>query len=154
MQVRSVARGLFPVRLEENGLLFSLEGTAANVANRFRHLRVYLRLPPTAVDNEAALHLYYIAQEAVLNAFNHGTASHVSISLKPDGVQFNLTVRDDGIGFDPASIKSGGMGIRIMRYRAIVICATLVVKSQPGRGTEVTCMFFPTAEPMREAING
>lgn len=156
MQVRSVARGLFPVRLEENGLLFSLEELAANVANRFRGICEFTcDSPPTAVDNEAALHLYYIAQEAVLNAFNHGTASHVSISLKPDGVQFNLTVRDDGIGFDPASIKSGGMGIRIMRYRAIVIGATLVVKSQPGRGTEVTCMFFPIRrEPMREAING
>jgi signal transduction histidine kinase len=37
------------------------------------------------------------------------------------------------------------MGIRIMRYRARVIGATLDLKSQPGQGTQITCVFYATA---------
>ena len=157
LQARSVARGLFPVRLEELGLVFSLEELAANARNRFgANCEVNCESPPLIiVDNETALHLYYIAQEAVLNALNHGKANHVTVSLKPEGAQFKLTVSDDGSGFEHASTGSSGMGIRIMHYRAKVIGATLNVKSQPGHGTQVTCIFSPAKrEIAREAVNG
>ncbi|HKI69026.1 MAG TPA: sensor histidine kinase, partial [Verrucomicrobiae bacterium] len=157
LQARSVARGLFPVRLEELGLVFSLEEMAANARNRFgANCEVNCEAPPLiTVDNETALHLYYIAQEAVLNALNHGKAKHVTVSLKPEGAQYNLTVSDDGSGFENTSPGSGGMGIRIMHYRAKVIGATLNVKSRPGQGTQVVCIFYPAKrETAREVVNG
>jgi two-component system CheB/CheR fusion protein len=97
------------------------------------------------MEHVAALHLDYIVQEAVLNAVKHGRAARVSISLARTGDQGILTVRDDGQGFQPPGNSHSGMGIRIMHYRARVIDATLNLQSQPGRGTEISCVFSPSA---------
>jgi two-component system CheB/CheR fusion protein len=148
IQARGVARGLFPVRLEESGLVAAIEELAASASERSRiQCEFACASPPSAVDNEVALHLYYIAQESLLNAVKHGQASRVTVTLAPEGERFRLAVRDDGVGFQPARRSHAGMGIRIMRHRAKVIGATLDVLSQQGRGTEVACLFFPTRKP-------
>jgi signal transduction histidine kinase len=53
-----------------------------------------------------------------------------------------LTIQDNGSGFKLSESNYNGMGIRIMRYRARVIGATLDLKSQPGQGTQITCVFY------------
>lgn len=143
-QTRSVARGLFPVHLEQSGLPLALEDLAANASGLFNikcELECAGRMP--ALENSVAAHLYYIAQEAVLNAVKHGKAGHVSISLKSADGQLALTVRDDGSGFQMTRAVPGGMGVRIMHYRARTIGATLDLKSSSGSGTRVTCVLFP-----------
>jgi PAS domain S-box-containing protein len=143
-QARAVARGLFPVQLGESGLVSALEDLAEGIGSRYEiQCRFSCKSPPSAVDSELALHLYFIAQEALLNAVKHGEATHVAISLVPDGDRFELRVKDDGKGFQMAGISRSGMGIRIMRYRARVIGATLELTSQPGQGTLITCVFSP-----------
>jgi len=154
LHARSVARGLFPVRLEENGLISALEELASSASNRF-HTQCHFACPAPspAVDDEVALHLYYIAQEALLNAVKHGQATRIEMSLQSEGERGRLRVQDNGIGFQMARPGRSGMGIRIMRYRAKVIGATLDVKTQPGGGTEVVCLFFP-ARRDNESIRG
>lgn len=145
-QTRSVARGLFPIQLEENGLVFALEELAASTENLFKvRCEFSCEEPFPLLESNASLHLYYIVQEAVLNAVRHGKANSINISIARDQDRFFFTVRDDGGGFE-LSGNFSGMGIRIMRYRASVIGATLNLKSAPGRGTEITCAFFPPAE--------
>ena len=78
----------------------------------------------------------------MLNAAKHGNASQINISLACQGDRFALTIQDNGAGFDPSGGNATGMGIRIMRYRARVIGATLDLKSRPGQGTQVTCVFY------------
>jgi PAS domain S-box-containing protein len=141
-QTRTVARGLFPVRLEENGLASALEELAANTGKFFKidcRFQCDDELP--ALEHGAELHLYYIAQEAVVNAAKHGKARMVNVSLTRSGDGFVLSVQDDGPGFQPSAVNGTGMGVRIMRYRARVIGATLETQSQPGKGTTVTCAF-------------
>lgn len=145
-QARNVARGLFPVRLEENGLVSALEELAHGASDRFKiNCHFKCEAPPVMVDNEVALHLYFITQEAVLNAVKHGAATEVEVSLTPGGSRFVLTIADNGAGFQLAGDNRTGMGIRIMRHRARVIGATLALKSAPGRGTQLTCEFNPSA---------
>jgi PAS domain S-box-containing protein len=155
-QARAVARGLFPVQLGESGLVAALEDLADGISNRYNiQCRCDCKSPPLAVDSEVALHLYFIAQEALLNAVKHGKATHVTISLGPAGDRFELRVQDDGEGFQMASVGRTGMGIRIMRYRARVIGATLELNSQPGRGTRVACVFSPVSrENLQSVTNG
>jgi len=144
-QTRGVARGLFPISLEENGLVSALEELAVNTSNRFKvHCQFSTEGELPKVENGAALHLYYIAQEAVLNAAKHGRANNISISLSRVNDRFSLAIRDDGSGFELSGRGFGGMGIRIMRYRARVIGATLDLKSQPGQGTQISCAFYAT----------
>jgi len=96
------------------------------------------------------LHLYYIVQEAVLNAAKHGKAAQIIISLARTGDRLVLTIQDDGSGFELSGNNSTGMGIRIMRYRARVIGATLDLKSRPGQGTQVTCVFYSAPQKVRQ----
>lgn len=156
VQARSVARGLFPVRLEENGLVSAIEELAASASERFKvNCTFTCDRPPPIVDNEVALHLYYIAQESTLNALRHGKAENVNIALLPDGDRYKMTVQDDGSGFHASGANRTGMGIRIMRYRAKVIGANLDLQSEPGRGTQVSCVFNPESrEPLRGNRNG
>jgi len=151
-QARSVARGLFPVRLEEHGLVLALEELAASASSRYRiTCRFVCQTTPVKVDGELELHLYYIVQEALLNAVNHGKATSVIVTLSPDRDRLNLTIQDNGTGFQLTGRSRSGMGIRIMRYRAKVIGATLDLQSQIGHGTQITVVFSPSA---REALRG
>ena len=145
-QARSVARGLFPVRLEEHGLVLALEELAASASSRYRiTCRFVCETAPIKVDSEVELHLYYIVQEALSNAVNHGKASTVIVTLAADEDRLKLTVQDNGTGFQPAGMNRGGMGVRIMRYRAKVIGAALDIQSQVAHGTQITCLFNPSS---------
>jgi signal transduction histidine kinase len=92
--------------------------------------------PPTQVVSRE---LFYIAQEAVVNAVKHASASKIEISLLRSEDKVRLAVRNDGRGFDVASMLTGretrGMGI--MQARASRIDGKLTISSNPGTGTEV-----------------
>jgi PAS domain S-box-containing protein len=150
-QTRSVASGLFPVRLEENGLMWALEELTENVGNLFR-IKCDLSCEETfpTMENDKALHLYYIVQEAVLNAAKHGNATRIIIALSRNEDRLLLMIKDDGSGFELSGVNHSGMGIRIMRYRARVIGATLDLKSLPGQGTQVTCVFYSALQETRQ----
>jgi len=87
---------------------------------------------------EAQVAYYRICQEALNNIAKHAKASQVEIKLKQDGAMIDLLIRDDGQGFDPQELPSGGhYGLSMMRERAEVVGAQLSITSQPGRGTEL-----------------
>jgi PAS domain S-box-containing protein len=142
-QTRGVARGLFPVRLEENGVISALEELTANAGAFFNTRCEFHCDEPIAVrDHAVAHHLYFIAQEAILNAVKHGKARLIQVSLAADGVRGSvLAVQDDGLGLGAASSESPGIGIRIMKYRARMIGAEVQVRPRPEGGTELVCRF-------------
>jgi PAS domain S-box-containing protein len=148
-QTRGVARGLFPVRLEEKGLVAALEELASNASEVFKiHCRFAVEGRPVTVENEIALHLYYIVLEALANAAKHSGGSNVDITLQPSGDRWLLSIQDDGIGFSLPARNQEGMGLRILHYRARVIGATLNLQSQPGSGTTVSCLFLPVSREL------
>lgn len=148
-QTRGVARGLFPVRLDEEGLVASLRQLASNASEVFKiNCRFSVEGPPLIVENEIALHLYYIVLEALANASKHSGGANVDISLRPSGDRWLLTIQDDGAGFSLPDRNHEGMGLRILHYRARVIGATLNLQSQPGTGTKVTCLFLPISREL------
>jgi PAS domain S-box-containing protein len=145
-QTRGVARGLFPVRLDESGLVSALTELAANTSSLFRIQCQFSGEELLLVaDKSVSLHLYYIAQEAVSNAVKHGRATAVTISIVQARDRLILTIQDNGTGFQAPAAGSVGMGIRIMRYRARMIGATLDLKSQPDQGTQIICALYTAA---------
>jgi len=80
---------------------------------------------------------YRVAQEALNNVAKHSGARQVELRLECQPGQMNLTIQDDGLGFEPDSLPPGHMGIAIMRERASSIGASLMIESQVGRGTTV-----------------
>jgi signal transduction histidine kinase len=139
---RGFARGLNPVRLEEDGLMNGLLELAANTERLFGiKCVVELDEPILLRDNGTALHLYRIVQEALSNAVKHGRAGTVTIRFRREGSLNVLTVKDDGVGFAGAPNQGNGMGLNIMNYRASMIAATLNIADSPGGGALVVCSF-------------
>jgi len=143
---RDLARGLSPVVVESEGLMAALKELAANAESRFK-VRCDFHCPgPVPVDdNNAATHLYRIAQEAVANAVKHSQAQEIAIGLEAVEDEITLTIADDGLGIAPHP-HHGGMGLHMMRYRARVIGASLDIRRGPSSGTVVSC-FFQNSEP-------
>jgi PAS domain S-box-containing protein len=140
-QTRALARGLSPVTLESEGLASALHEHAVSVEKMFGvrcHLDYESEVP---VGNHAmATHLFRLAQEAVSNAIKHGRATNISIQLKADPGWIYLGISDNGAGFSPDKITAaGGMGLRIMKFRAGMLGGTVTIERGPQGGAMVVC---------------
>jgi len=141
-EVHRMAQDLRPSVLDDLGLVPALRTLARQGPGPDVRLQVeglHGRLP---IPIETAL--YRIAQEALINAVKYAKASHIDIRLEArDGAGVRLSVRDDGVGFDPRRLPPtaepgrAGLGLFGMRERATLLHGTLEVHSQPAHGTEI-----------------
>ena len=139
-QIHNVAVGLLPVGLEDAGLFAALQHLAKTISKMFPvNCRLEQSGAPATFDLKTSTHLYYLVQEAVMNATRHGSPRNIVISF--DYRLEQLTVQDDGSGFDLAPAGKGGMGLQIMRYRANIIGGELAIDSHKGGGTRIRCKF-------------
>ena len=139
---RKIAKGLFPLELEGEGLAAALL-ELSRVTERKHNVACELKWNSSVrlSDSTIATHLYRIAQEAVINAVKHGHVSRIEIELSRRDTSLTLSIKDDGIGLPAALPESSGIGLRIMSWRAGMIGARLSVKNQVGSGTIVMCDF-------------
>ena len=80
---------------------------------------------------------YRVAQEALNNIKKYANANYVTIDLLQTNSHLELSVADDGIGFDPGAVPAGHFGLKIMRERADGINGKFEVTSTPGEGTTI-----------------
>ena len=118
--------------------LRSNRGKKIHSKNRRRETSLS-QLPVFIPFDLAAGNLFRIAQEAVNNAFKHGKPTEIIIELSDNGQSIALAVKDDGKGLPKRFISKGGMGLKIMQYRAGLIGGSLVVQKRVKGGTEVVC---------------
>jgi nitrate/nitrite-specific signal transduction histidine kinase len=97
-----------------------------------------IRIP----DATAALHLFRIAREAVVNANKHARAREVTVAMKISPKWIEMSITDDGIGIASKQTNHSGMGLHIMNYRASSIGARLEIDPIRPHGTRVSC-FLP-----------
>jgi PAS domain S-box-containing protein len=139
-QARTLARVLYPVKLESDGLAAALKELAISVSNRpTLHCDVDCPGPVPIGDIAIATHLYRIAQEAVSNAARHAQASRIVIGLQMRDGEITLSVTDNGIGLPDDVNQRRGMGLHTMQYRARLIDGRLAIKRAESGGTSVTC---------------
>lgn len=135
-QTRNLAKGLDPVHVEADGVVAALGTLSAQSQDLFRLDCIFTcSQQRLAINPEASLALYRIAQEAIHNAAVHGGASRVEMSLELSDTRLYLKIRDNGQGIPPG--PSSGMGLHIMRYRARSVGGILGVESTPGVGTTI-----------------
>jgi len=140
VNARDVARGLSPVDQDEGGLESALEELASSTSKLVGIPCAFIgEAVEVALDNEAAVHLFRIAQEAVNNAVKHSKASQVIIAVERNDEGIFLRVSDDGVGLDANGSGKKGMGLNIMRYRARKIGGHLDLQSNIPNGTVISC---------------
>jgi PAS domain S-box-containing protein len=145
-QTRLLAHSLAPFKVGSGGLQTALiELAQAN--SGLGGVQVSTRDISAAQveDNEAAVQLFRIAQEAVNNAVKHSGGSELSIELAQTNGTLRLRVADNGRGMRQRKRPHSGMGLRLMKHRAGLIGAHLAIESARGKGVTVNCT-LPTAK--------
>ena len=113
-------------------------------------VRCDLHIDSSGIDGLTARQtstVFRLVQESLTNVSRHAGASHVQVSLRRQGDGCALTVRDDGVGFDPAAIGLKSLGIQGMRERASMLGGQLELRTRPGAGTTLAVAFPLDASP-------
>ena len=131
--LRDLARGIYPPLLADQGLAAALEAQARKAA-----------VPTTVTsdgigryDQAVESAIYFCSLEALNNVAKYAQASSATIDLAQDDGHLRFAVRDDGAGFDTHA-TAYGTGLQGMADRLDAIGGSIIVESEPGRGTTVT----------------
>lgn len=133
---RRIGEDLRPSALGNLGLVVTLEILAREFAEQ-SGVRVECDLAPVSLAPAAQMVVYRLVQEAITNITKYAKATHVWLSLSVRDGRVAVSVRDDGIGFDPAATRSTAYGLVGMRFRVAAEQGTLTVVSMPGHGTSI-----------------
>jgi signal transduction histidine kinase len=136
-RVRQYSRGLFPIELEDSGLLTSLRSLVSRSPREEGpelHFETNLTDQKPLLAPDAELQLYRITQEALNNAVVHSGGTSVKISLVHGRRKLVLEVADNGSGLGPSR---WGIGMRSMQYRSSQIGASFNCVSDLGVGTRI-----------------
>jgi two-component system, NarL family, sensor kinase len=115
----------------------ALEDLTAQASTTGMETKVTVEGIEGAPDQVVAL-VWRVAQEATRNAVRHAGASHLEVDVRGDDRQVRLSVRDDGVGFDPDSTSSNGSyGLRGLQSLVEDGGGKVQVVSEPGAGTTV-----------------
>jgi signal transduction histidine kinase len=136
-QVRRIARGLSPIEFGDESLADALQRLAEETSETYGMTCKLESADAAPTAGRFAAQLYHIAQEAISNAVRHGKAKRIVVKLGPG----ELSVTDDGSGLPADATRTGGMGLKIMKYRASVMGASLDIRRGASGGTVVSCKF-------------
>ena len=138
---RDLARGLSPLHV----VLGSLSSALYRLSQESNpQMPIRLHIDPDfddrLVDSSSADHLYRIVQEAVTNSLRHSGGTHIDIELHSTGGTLVLSIADNGRGIPRRSAEDGGLGLRLMEYRARLLGGALRLSGpgEPGTRIEVT----------------
>jgi len=137
--IQMISRRLHPTTLDVLGLVRSIETECKNFT-RLQETPVTLDLDGTLqyLSKEISLCTYRILQEGLRNIVRHAKATAIQVTLSKKNDILHLLIKDNGIGFDPASnTNNAGLGIASMTERAHLIQGDLSLESQPGKGTAI-----------------
>ena len=137
--VRRLAVELRPAALDDFGLVPAIERLVDTVAEQ-SGLVVDLQseLADQRLPTETETALYRIAQEALTNILKHAEARRVTVLMGQTDRVVRLVVQDDGSGFDPGSVRDGGVGLVGIRERLALVGGRLTIESTEGAGTMLT----------------
>src|ERR671911_3067060 len=137
-ELLTLARALRPTALDDLGLKAALAGhveylgRSGDISTTFESEGDFSDLPA-----ETQLVAYRVAQESLSNAVRHSGAEHVTVRLRRQADELELTVSDDGHGFVLDEASESGLGIPGMRERALLVGGELEIESRPPVGTRV-----------------
>jgi len=136
--VHAISRRLHPSVLDDLGLADAVHSECARFAQREGIVVNYKSENiPQGVPPDIALYTYRIIQEGLGNIARHARATEVDISLVGKDDAIHLSLKDNGIGFNPLKVKKGGLGLAIMKERVYLVNGDFSIQSRPGQGTVI-----------------
>ena len=137
-ELRGVARNLMPETLLKYGLKAALEDYCSTLKGRDTEITLQYYSTETLTDKSRLLMIYRIIQELINNAVKHSGATEILVQYIHDNDKIDITVEDDGIGFDTDSrSKQNGLGLANLKNRVDFLEAKMDVRSVINEGTSI-----------------
>ena len=135
-EVRKISHEMMPQALARLGLSKALEDLILKIDNtRDIEAEFHVFGNERKLDDHTRLMLFRITQELLNNTLKYSQAGQVTVQLTYGSDWLNLTVEDDGVGFDmDHASESDGMGLKSIAFRAADIGASYEIESKPGKG--------------------
>ena len=143
---RSIIESLRPSSLSNLGLKASLEILAREFAQR-SGVVVDTLVEPVELDDNRQLVVYRTVQESLTNVAKYAEAKHVVVRVSGYRNHVEVTIDDDGRGFDARHTRTGTHGLAGMRHRLESVGGRLTVRSQPNQGTRIEASMPASAPP-------
>ena len=137
--VHNLSRRLHPSILDDLGLSKAVESECARFSTQEGvDLVCSAQNIPERLPRDISLSIYRIVQECLNNIAKHACARHVSVSLSESAAGLQLSVKDDGIGFDAAEVRRRpGLGLSSIRERVRLVHGRHRITSEPEKGTTI-----------------
>jgi PAS domain S-box-containing protein len=136
-EIRSISRSLVPASIGDLGLIVSIQDLVENI-NATKQLEMEFRHRgdiDATIDEKRKLMLFRIIQEQVNNVLKHAGAARALIELAVDPRTIDLTIRDNGKGFEPEKVKAKkGVGLSNIASRAQLFNGRVNITTAPGEG--------------------
>ena len=146
-QVRTMSLNLRPPALDDLGLAAALQWALDRQKGATGWEIEFASDPlPERLDMEIETACFRVAQEALTNAARHAQATKVTVRLRLAGRHLELTVEDDGCGFDQEAVRRrpadrSSLGLISMKERAALAGGRFEIESLHGKGTRVLAVF-------------
>ena len=146
-QIQKLVHRLRPTTLDDLGIGAGLEGLCRDFSRRHDILITFKQrgIERPKPVNPVRIALYRFLEEALANAHQYAQATQVAVTLRADRSTLSLTVKDDGVGFDPQA-QGPGLGLAAARERLQAVRGHLEVDSVPGDGTRLVAWLPLQAE--------
>ncbi|MCF7948399.1 MAG: substrate-binding domain-containing protein [Spirochaetia bacterium] len=140
VRARQMARGYFNIGLREDGLIPTLKEYTDKITELYNVECSFFYDDVLEVsDMDVLRHLYYLVQEAILNALKHAQPHHIYVYLRREQRLLILEVADDGSGLPGNFMERKGLGFHLMQYRANIISAKFSACKNNLGGTSIYC---------------
>jgi signal transduction histidine kinase len=143
-EAHRISSNLRPSALDDMGLLAAIRSTCRELKEVYGGIQIKTEISLQEKDVQESLKIviYRVLQEALNNVLKHGGADTVRVRLTKTESSLELSIRDNGRGFDPAKRRAsegqmGGMGLVGMKERTELSNGTLEIASEKGRGTVI-----------------
>jgi signal transduction histidine kinase len=151
-EIRQICHDLYPPTLDILGLVSSLNILIKQYRSAGKQCEIVVsdQLQKARFSRDIEISLYRIAQEAMNNAVRHGQAQRIELQLDRQDGELQLTISDNGTGFDATDISRYGMGVGSMKSRINGVGGDLQILSKPGQ-TIITAVVRCAQSPDRPA---
>lgn len=143
-ETQRITKNLHPSIVDDLGLQAAVRGFCREFQQLYPHIEVDLKqeLDEAGLPDSLKILTYRVFQEALNNAAKHSCSKNVSVALRLHADRLELTIVDDGKGFDKtnasnANRSASGMGLQGMQERAELFGGTFQLDSRIGHGTKI-----------------
>lgn len=136
LQVRRISRALMPPSLEKLGLAVAVE-ELTDWVNKSGVIKVefWQSGNVSRLGSKTELAVFRVVQELLNNAIKHSKASVIQVKMHYGSSFFSISVRDNGVGFEPEKLVKTGLGLKNLESRTQLLKARMKLNSAPGKGT-------------------